>query len=520
MGFIEPATQASEASVKTSLEIDNPPIPPLHTADLSPGSAEPPPDVPNPSVLAATFALEPASASLPTPAIEVQHHSLDEVVALPTEISIAIPSDSTSGLLPESDTLTAAMSVPLNDTFVQPEGSPAAFIEGEVLDFEGDHEYTSRDVPVLTSDGSSAEYSPVKVTPVQFPQFEVGADESAASIQTTPLDAQPSVPPILGPLKPTSPKHSLLPVHFSRKREPVATVQAERPASAERPSGKVAVAGIEQASRPSTARGSKAGSRQSSARKGLGRPPGTPMTVFTKEGLSFEDRRPGGTDSMRAVLASKTNRFDAPSAGPPPKGPELPSIDCRPPPSWFRKRYPVRPPASSRRPENFSVYSQPLPLTRAGSAPVHPVSQRHRLLRELRTRRDTALQEDYLGFPGVSPHAFSLHMAALQKGHRIGSPDCQSLAPTVNVTHPCHETFSLLGRIHWQEETKQLPRCHSPQYWNAKKHKHGESDLQRPSTSPSREMVPRLRQPKKVFPHQTRRVKESKYLIPAESENM
>ncbi|TPX58699.1 hypothetical protein PhCBS80983_g02948 [Powellomyces hirtus] len=375
-------------------------------------------------------------------------------------------------------------------------------------------EYSSRDVHFDEHEAQAAEPTTEKsllitsATGIDLPKHpEQSANESAS------LSA--AIPP--GPSPKTN--QSLLPQHISRQKE-------SRFASAELDANIARAPETVSPSRATTARTSKAGSRQTSGRKHPPRTLGTPMTIFTKKGLSFEvrpDRRPGLVDDMRAVLASNTNRGDESQGGIPLKGPELPSIDCRPPPSWFRKRYPATQQKLRTSYENFSVYSQPLPLARANSAPVQSTIQRHQLLRELRTRRDTALSEDYLGFPGVSPQAFTHHITALQKNGRFDSPFCQALAPTVNIFHPCHQTFSLLGKIHWQEEDRNLPRCHSPQYWKAAKHKPAAvspsnntqpHQLRAPSL---RDLVPTIRQAKSVFPHQQRRVTQSKYVIPPDN---
>ncbi|KAJ3151060.1 hypothetical protein HDU89_002272 [Geranomyces variabilis] len=359
---------------------------------------------------------------------------------------------------------------------------------------------------------------------------------------------------------------------------------------------------IAPSSRATTARST----RQSSGRRMLARKPGTPMTVFTSAGLAFEvrpDRHAGvHADSLRAVLASNTHHTPDTT---PPKGPELPSIDTRPQPSWFRTRY--APPRRRQRTagaspspqaptssctagddngdnhECFSIYSVPLPLTRASSAPVvvtsSPASsscsllttmttehqqrqqRRHRLLRALRARRDAELQEEYLGFPGVEAREFVTRrirlvmMAAAAAaatatntspstlvggGARSGSDgggfyhdavaitaDAQALAPTVNISHPCAQTFGQLGRVHWREVDASAPRCHSPQYFFAEKARDPgrrrrkaekeEADRKKQRVPPPptlMDLVPGLRKAPKMFPHQLKRVTQSKYVIP------
>ncbi|KAJ3146272.1 hypothetical protein HDU86_000488 [Geranomyces michiganensis] len=453
-------------------------------------------------------------------------------------------------------------------------------------------------------------------------------------------------------------QQSFLPRHVSRRHSTAININNSRGAhhaaaaaasavSAESPAAALAVDALDTndededraptiapSSRATTARST----RQSSGRRMLARKPGTPMTVFTSAGLAFEvrpDRRAGAHDSLRAVLASNTHPPDAI----PPKGPELPSIDSRPQPAWFRTRYAPRrvaattaqsggggrasSPASSssspttacsasapwdaddvdgggggREPEHeyFSAYSMPLPLTRASSAPVAAVSsptsasgfsigmaivaisehqqrqqRRHRLLRALRARRDAELQEQYLGFPGVEAREFvaqrmnvvmmaaaaaadQLASAAVpttttttrittppHPGYIIGGGGCgtirgglfhdavsiaadaQALAPTVNTSHPCAQTFGQLGRIHWREADPAAPRCHSPQYYFAvkgRRRKEKQPQQQPPAGPPPsspptlRDLVPGLRKAPKVFPHQLKRVTQSKYVIP------
>ncbi|KAJ3136660.1 hypothetical protein HDU90_003036 [Geranomyces variabilis] len=343
--------------------------------------------------------------------------------------------------------------------------------------------------------------------------------------------------------------------------------------------------------------------RQSSGRRMLARKPGTPMTVFTSAGLAFEvrpDRHAGGrADSLRAVLASNTHHTPDTT---PPKGPELPSIDTRPQPSWFRTRYapprrrqrtagaspsPQAPSSSCTADDDdtgdnhecFSVYSMPLPLTRASSAPVavttssptwscsllttmtteHQQRQqrRHRLLRALRARRDAELQEEYLGFPGVEAREFvarrirlvmmaAAAAAATATNTSPSTPvggggsggglyhdavaiaaDAQALSPTVNISHPCGQTFGQLGRVHWREVDVSAPRCHSPQYFFAEKEKDTgrrcrkaekeEADRKKQRVPPPptlMDLVPGLRKAPKMFPHQLKRVTQSKYVIP------
>ncbi|KAJ3168254.1 hypothetical protein HDU88_001694 [Geranomyces variabilis] len=358
---------------------------------------------------------------------------------------------------------------------------------------------------------------------------------------------------------------------------------------------------IAPSSRATTARST----RQSSGRRMPARKPGTPMTVFTSAGLAFEvrpDRHAGShADSLRAVLASNTHHTPDTT---PPKGPELPSIDTRPQPSWFRTRY--APPRRRQRTagaspspssctaaaaaddgngdnhECFSVYSVPLPLTRASSAPVAVTSssasscsllttmvsehqqrqqRRHRLLRALRARRDAELQEEYLGFPGVEAREFvtrrirlvmmaAAAAAATATNTTLSTPggggsdgggfyhdavaitaDAQALAPTVNISHPCAQTFGQLGRVHWREVDASAPRCHSPQYFCAEKEKDTgrrrrkaekeEADRKKQRVPPPptlMDLVPGLRKAPKMFPHQLKRVTQSKYVIPPTDE--
>ncbi|KAJ3178145.1 hypothetical protein HDU87_003697 [Geranomyces variabilis] len=415
----------------------------------------------------------------------------------------------------------------------------------------------------------------------------------------------------------TSPENGFRPgVALVSPEPPVAAAAAAADGSDNDNDTHHATSTIAPSSRATTARST----RQSSGRRTLARKPGTPMTVFTSAGLAFEvrpDRHAGAhADSLRAVLASNTHHTPDTT---PPKGPELPSIDTRPQPSWFRTRYaPPRrrqrtagaaspsPPstssksrsaanhhhhhhhhddedadadASDRNHECFSIYSVPLPLTRASSAPVVVLSsstacsggtpfivtsdhqqrqqRRHRLLRALRARRDAELQEEYLGFPGVEAREFvarrmrlvmmaaaAASAAASRTSSATTTPtvnggggfyhdavaitaDAQALAPTVNISHPCAQTFGQLGRVHWREADVSAPRCHSPQYFVAgkkgterrrRKAEEEEADRKQRVSPPSpptlMDLVPGLRKAPKMFPHQLKRVTQSKYVIP------
>ncbi|RKO84134.1 hypothetical protein BDK51DRAFT_29270 [Blyttiomyces helicus] len=85
-------------------------------------------------------------------------------------------------------------------------------------------------------------------------------------------------------------------------------------------------------------------------------------------------------------------------------GPCLPSLDSRPMPAWFRVRFPANVP--ERRPpnENFSPYSQPLPIARDTSTHQKEPGHRHRILRELKAQRDRIFQKAFLGSTVSAAH--------------------------------------------------------------------------------------------------------------------
>ncbi|TPX70711.1 hypothetical protein SpCBS45565_g01548 [Spizellomyces sp. 'palustris'] len=234
---------------------------------------------------------------------------------------------------------------------------------------------------------------------------------------------------------------------------------------------------------------------------------GRVMTILTKKGLSLEvreDQDPLPGNDLEAVLASKTNPWRQEQHCDP--VPALPALDRRPIPSWFRTRYPAEP-LTLRSPDDiFSSYSQPLPITRACSAPPLAPSRRHRLLRELRTQREMCLQEAYLGPTAVNAKEFLRHIAAVQYETQLEAPDSQPLIPTFNVMHPSHQTYSFLGKVHWQDTDEKLPRCHSPQYNREKKQLRPEQFVRHHRPTPA-ENLPRTWKP--VIPHQARRVTRS-----------
>lgn len=191
-------------------------------------------------------------------------------------------------------------------------------------------------------------------------------------------------------------------------------------------------------------------------------------------------------------------------------GPALPSLESRPTPGWFRQRFPAEP-LSLRCPvDSFSTYSQPLPITRACSAPAQTPIRRYHLLRQLRAQREMAIQETYLGNPGLDPRLFSQHFITMARDE---APMPGPFAPTFNDIHPSHQTFSILGQVHWQQPDVNLPRCHSPQSWkerkqerHAGKHKPGESAEAHSSESTADRRTSRPKKALKVIPHQVRRV--------------
>ncbi|KAI9092893.1 hypothetical protein DFS34DRAFT_632257 [Phlyctochytrium arcticum] len=276
---------------------------------------------------------------------------------------------------------------------------------------------------------------------------------------------------------------------------------------------------------------------------------GRAITVLTKSGLSLEvreDEAPYPGNNLKEVLATNVNPLRHPLPPPPPPlesnstmgyhdrkfdtTPVLPALDRREVPAWFAIRYPAEPlgvprlvrPKSTRsysaaykapeddgpHAENLSYYSRPLPITRACSAPPRKPTRRHHLLRDLRQQREMGLQEIYLGPTAINAKRFLKHVAAIQMSTHLATPNLQTLNPTFNLVHPSHQTYSLLGRVHWQEADDDLPRCHSPQSHleGAPRSKSRERTGRAESAARNKNIDPLARKPK-LIPHQVRRVK-------------
>ncbi|KND03624.1 uncharacterized protein SPPG_01100 [Spizellomyces punctatus DAOM BR117] len=330
---------------------------------------------------------------------------------------------------------------------------------------------------------------------------DLGFLENTASIPQTPST------------RGRTPHQSFLPVPISRRQGTAITDSSNIPSrlmtgfKAEGQPKAPQMADIFDSSATDKKEVTTTGKRGSFARAKAKVKKGRAMTVLTKKGLSFEvreDQDPLPGNDLEAVLASKTNPWRQEQYCDP--VPALPALDRRPIPSWFRTRFPAEPLALRSPDDIFSSYSQPLPITRACSAPPLAPSRRHRLLRELRTQREMCLQEAYLGPTAVNAKVFLRHIAAVQYETQLEAPDSQPLTPTFNVMHPSHQTYSFLGKVHWQDTDEKLPRCHSPQYNRDKKQLRPEQSARHHRHTPA-ENLPRTSKP--VIPHQARRVTRS-----------
>ncbi|KAJ3035403.1 hypothetical protein HDV00_004001 [Rhizophlyctis rosea] len=205
---------------------------------------------------------------------------------------------------------------------------------------------------------------------------------------------------------------------------------------------------------------------------------GRRMTVLTRAGLTLEVREdlpPTPGDILSSVLTSKVNRLRHfhESLIPEP-GPDILPLDKHTTPNWLRARYQSAgtaqaltphdevPPTSHPRhpPTHFSRYSQPLPIARKATSAYarHPRSRSeyHDLMAELRVRQSMALEKVYLGPTAISPRVFLKHYVKLRNETRLSrgqSPGgSESVNPTFNDVRPSHETFAVLGKVHWDED--------------------------------------------------------------------